>query len=314
MSELAYRYQDNGIYTRTEGNMTRVFFGQPEAEIIAFPGTAATDESLTPRQRELAKPDSAADAALAGSMTPRQRELLKPDSRDMSVQPLESYDQVKAMIDYFEQKGQYREACILVFGFCTGLRISDLLLLKVGDIVSSEDPVVFKPAIDIHEKKTGKRTVSHTDSVLITEAMQEYFSRYQDNQPWRGAGLDSYLFTTIQSRGRRPMNVRTIQLTLADAFAQVCPDLHCSTHTMRKTFVSIFHAFATQATVTGAGINPATACQIALRHASATTTMAYMGTMKSGMLSLRRAVSDFVLGKTVIRSLKTEYSWELIDD
>lgn len=312
MSELAY--QNYGIYTETTGNLTRIFFGQND-NVVPFPGMAATpDETLTPRQKELLKPDSAADAALAGSLTPRQKELLKPDSKDMAVVPLESYDQVRALISWFEERHNYREACLLVFGFCTGLRISDLLQLKIGDIIESTDPLVFKRAIDIHEQKTGKRTVGHLDDMLITPAMQEAFSRYYSRKRYYENGPEFYLFNTPNSRGLKPMNINTIQKALAPAFNAVCPGLHCSTHTMRKTFVSIIHTFANQATMTGAGINPATACQIALRHASATTTLAYMGTMKSGMLSLRKAVSDFVQGRTKIRSLKAEYTWETVDD
>lgn len=291
MSELAYRYQDNDIYTETEGNLTRIFFGQSN-NVVPFPEMAAADESLTPRQKE----------------------LLKPDTKDMAVVPLESYDQVRAVIDWFEQRRNYREACLLVFGFCTGLRISDLLNLKISDIVESTSPMVFKRAIDIHEKKTGKRTVGHLDDMLITPAMQEAFVSYWSRKLYDEKATGCYLFSSAKSHGRKPMGITTIQDNLAPAFKAVCPQLHCSTHTMRKTFVSIIHAFASQATMSGAGINPSTACQIALRHASATTTLAYMGTMKSGMLSLRKAVSDFVQGRTKIRSLKAEYTWETVDD
>lgn len=301
MSELAYRHQESTIYTETEGNLTRIFFGQSAAMDTAAPDlyqAATTDESQAPDDH----------------LTPRKKELAKPDSRDMAVVPLESYDQLRAVIDWFESRNDYREACLLTFGFCTGLRISDLLQLKISDIVESVRPMVFKRAIDIREQKTGKRTVGHLDDMLITPAMQEAFSRYISHKKFYEKELDMYLFTSTRSHGDRPMSVSTIQLNLAPAFADVCPHLHCSTHTMRKTFVSIIHTFATQATMTGAGINPATACQIALRHANAATTLAYMGTMKSGMLSLRQAVSDFVMGRTKIRSLKTQYTWETIDD
>ena len=303
MSELAYRHQESTIYTETEGNLTKIFFGQSEA---MDGSTAAPNLYQAATTNESQAPDD--------HLTPRQKELAKPDSRDMAVVPLESYDQLRAVIDWFESRNNYREACLLTFGFCTGLRISDLLQLKISDIVESIKPMVFKRAIDIREQKTGKRTVGHLDDMLITPAMQEAFSRYISHKKFYEKELDMYLFTSTRSHGARPMSVSTIQLNLAPAFADVCPHLHCSTHTMRKTFVSIIHTFATQATMTGAGINPATACQIALRHANAATTMAYMGTMKSGMLSLRQAVSDFCLGKTKIRSLKTQYTWETIDD
>ena len=231
MSKRASKSMDSTVRLETEGNVTRIFFREKH-------------------------------------QTPRDLELAQPDRRDMSVVPLECYEQVKALIDFFQGQGNYREVCLLTFGFCTGLRISDLLRLKVSDIIRSRIPMTFRTEIDIREQKTGKRTVNRLDSVLITEAMQLAFAQYFATKD--DTAMDRYLFTTQRSAGKKPMSIRMIQLSLAPAFAAVCPNLHCSTHTMRKTFVS--------------------------------------GTMKSGMLSLRRAVSDFVMGRTKIRNLKTEYT------
>ena len=328
MSEAARNlYEHSGVYTQTMGNITRLFFGQrpemeqcehvpavqdrePEQVSLFGTGSPAASFSSLYNDMEQPAPTETADTGL----TARQKELAKPSSKDMAVVPLESFDQVSGLINYFTSRNRQREACVLVFGFCTGLRISDLLQLKVGDLVTSLNPITFKTAIDIREQKTGKRTVGHLDDMLITPAMQEAFRRYIAQDRWWHERLDQYLFVTAETRGLRPMSVRTIQRTLAPAFAAVCPHLHCSTHTMRKTFVSIVHVFASQCQMSGGGLNPTTACQIALRHANASTTLAYMGTMKSGMLSLRRAVSDFVQGRTKLKSLKSEYCWELEDD
>ena len=317
MSELAYRYQEHSnVYTTTEGNITRLFFGcsGAQAENPAPVEVERPAADSIPTCASFAVDPMKAATGLDENLTPRQKELAKPDVVDMACMPLESYEQMKAVLDNFERRGYYREVCLLTFGFCTGLRISDLLNLKIGDIIESSNPMVFKRAIDIREQKTGKRTVGHLDDMLITPAMQEAFTKYFSRKYHFENKLDYYLFSTPNSMGRKPMSIRTIQQNLAPVFKAVCPDLHCSTHTMRKTFVSIINTFASQATMTGAGLNPATACQIALRHANASTTLAYMGTMKSGMLSLRKAVSDFVLGKTKIKSLKSEYTWETIDD
>ena len=320
--------EQRNFYTETTGNVTRIFFGaQPAApsESVRYDGESispdsvsapqVTDKSQTPRQKELAVPNHAANAALTGTgihQTPRQKELAVPDTKDMATQPLEHYDQVKALLDYFDRKLQYRESCLLVFGFCTGLRISDLVSLKIGDVLASTEPIAFKACIDIREQKTGKRTVGHLDDMLITPAMQTYFTRYF--QTLRCREFDNYLFSSRQSYGKTPMSIRQLQRALTPAFAAVCPHLHCATHTMRKTFVAIIHTFAEQSHVSGGGLNPTTVCQVALRHANASTTLAYMGTVKAGMLSLRRAVSDFVLGRTKIKSLQVTYQWELEDD
>lgn len=306
MSELAYSLNERKVFTETTGNITRLFFAPEQAE-AATPAAPYVD---FPVQAEPTQPDQESQSHL----TSRQKELAKPNSKDMATQPLESYAQLHDLISYFENRRKYREACLLVFGFCTGLRISDLLSLKLGDVVESLNPITFKRAIDIREQKTGKRTVGHLDDMLITPAMQQYFTQYMEHKShWEKDDLDYYLFTAC-SRPQLAMTIRAIQISLAPAFKAICPGLHCSTHTMRKTFCSIIHVFSSQSQMSGAGLNPSTACQIALRHANASTTLAYMGTMKAGMLSLRQAVSDFVLGRTKIKSLVTEYQWELCDD
>ena len=294
MSEIARSlYQEKHYSTQTVGNITTIFFGQPKT-------TPATTPILS-----LYGDDE------ASSLTPRQRELAKPDTVDMSTQALQNYAQLHDLISWFETRGKLREVCLITFGVCTGLRISDLVSLKIGDIVSSLSPIAFKPHIDIREQKTGKRTVSHLDEMLITPAMQEAFIRYITKT--HPATTDEYLFCSRQSHGTQPMSVRQTQRCLDDGFKAIVPHLHCATHTMRKTFVSIIHTFSSQAQLQG-GLNPATVCQVALRHNNPTTTLAYMGVIKAGMISLRQAVSDFVQGRTVIKNLECRYTWELEDE
>ena len=209
MSELAIRQDTRrSFYTETEGNITRLFWDAPAddqqaTEQLSLFGFAA--DATAPFDMAATETTPVLPVEPDHGLTARQKELAKPDSKDMAVEPLESYDQVRGMISYFERQRQYREACLLTFGFCTGLRISDLLNLKIGDIVESVSPMAFKRAIDIREQKTGKRTVGHLDDMLVTPAMQEAFKAYYATKDIREIGLDRYLFTTIRTYGRKPM-------------------------------------------------------------------------------------------------------------
>ena len=337
MSETARSLHRERTYTtQTVGNLTTIFFrnaeagapsgsdffGQPgrnvscSADMGDFFGPHAEEEvapaAREPEQISFSIPSVPVQAETPKAPTARQRELAKPDTADMATEALQNYAQLHDLLDWFDQRGKIREVCLLTFGFCTGLRISDLVSLKVGDIVTSLNPIAFKSCIDIREQKTGKRTVSHLDEMLITPAMQQAFIRYITKT--RPTSVDQYLFVSRESHGVCPMSVRQMRHCLEPGFKAVVPHLHCATHTMRKTFVSIIHTFSSQSQMQGGGLNPATVCQIALRHNSATTTLAYMGVVKAGMVSLRRAVSDFVQGRTVIKSLECTYTWALEDD
>lgn len=63
------------------------------------------------------------------------------------VQPIRDPEQIQQLKDYFKEKS-IRNYILFVMGINTGLRISDILKLKVGDVKGSY--------ISMREKKTGK--------------------------------------------------------------------------------------------------------------------------------------------------------------
>lgn len=272
-------------------------------KIIAFPGADSVnmtslaytveDENLTPRQKQLAKGVSAIKAA----------------------QPLESYAQVKAVIDHFLSQRKFREAAMFVTGVCTGLRISDLCALKVSDLLISTNPITFRRAIDIIEIKTGKRTCSQDDEMLITDAIKQYVSLYINECRWTMPfAQDNYLFASNKGKGKTPMATDAANRLLRTGLRAAAPYLRTSTHTMRKTFATIANTIAsTSRDIQNAALAMADT-SLMLRHANQTTTMAYVGCRLPRTSSLRRGVSDFVLGKTAVKSMELSYQYALDTD
>lgn len=247
-------------------------------------------------------------------LTPRAKRLAEASTTIRTSQPFETYDQIQAVIDYFLNKQDYRGAAMFVTGLCTGLRISDLCGLRVSDVVDSVRPLQFKRVIDIREQKTGKRTCSVDDEMLITEAMQKYISLYMDNCRWRFSfAPEHYLFASNKGHGTTPMDTDYANRMLKPAFKAAAPYLRTSTHTMRKTFATIANTLASTSKDIQNSCLAMADTSIMLRHASQATTMTYVGVRLPRTRSLRIGISDFVLGKTAVKSMSLEYTYDLSD-
>lgn len=228
-----------------------------------------------------------------------------------TVQPYESYGQILAVLDGLLYKEYYRDYALMLLGLATGLRISDLVRLRVGDVfnVASGE---FRDYIDVQEVKTGKRTVSDVDEVLITEAARYGLSVYFDRV--RGWILNPndplFLSQRANSDGsfRLTENAGWRIVKNATEFAGV--GINAGSHTLRKTFLNIANAVGCASKLSGGSGMVLTDVMILARHSKLTTTLRYTTMMKSRLLSLRRGVSDYLMGKTKVKSLKMEYEWE----
>ncbi len=139
--------------------------------------------------------------------------------KDINVQPLRTRAEIEDMKDALRLTGGERDRFLFILGINTGLRVSDLLKLKVGD--------VLKPEVTVTEQKTGKRRR------INLSGLSEEIERYT-----LGKKPDDYLFA---SRKRTPEGeTRPITPTQAYRSLQKAANLlerdDIGTHTMRKTF------------------------------------------------------------------------------
>lgn len=231
-------------------------------------------------------------------------------SETKPAEPLMKYSDIKAISDYFIARGKYRDNALFITGICTGFRVSDLVRLKLKDVMDP-DTHVFRENIDIYEQKTGKRSISKFDAVVITEAIKDAVSLYMSHDGMFLSG-DDYLFKSRQknSDGEYRMDESQGYRILVGAAKECGLPYHVGSHTMRKTFLNIANTMGSTGSFAG-NTMAMTDCQILARHASLNTTMGYMNVTKSRLLSLRQAVSDFVMGRTVIKDLEVRYQYEL---
>jgi integrase len=136
-----------------------------------------------------------------------------------TVQPITDAELIEDILDYLENTSS-RNYLLFQTGINTGFRISDLLRLRVRDVLGTH--------ISIREKKTGKEK-----RIEITPELKQAFATHiKDRLP------NEYLFQSRQGVNRpicRSMAYKIIR-SIADEFD--LEEIGC--HTLRKTF-GYFH-------------------------------------------------------------------------
>ena len=158
----------------------------------------------------------------------------------------------------------YRDYLFFEVGINTGLRISDILKLKVSDIRG-------KYYIELKEQKTGQLKKFRMNSVLRAE-LENYIISKND---------DSYLFESFRTSGN-PLE-RTRAYGILNQAAKVAKlKIKIGTHTMRKTFG--FHFYQQTKDIA--------MLQVLFNHSSPSVTLRYIGIDQN---ILDRAMEKFIL-------------------
>ncbi|MFD0771645.1 site-specific integrase [Bacillus sp. CGMCC 1.60114] len=131
------------------------------------------------------------------------------------VQPLRDPEQIQQIKEYLKEKSE-RNYILFVMGINTGLRISDILKLKVGDLKGSH--------ISMREMKTGKQK-----RIQITAALRRELK-------WFIEGREDHEYLIKSRQGsNRPIGRSMAYKILRAAAAEFGLD-EIGTHTLRKTF------------------------------------------------------------------------------
>lgn len=135
---------------------------------------------------------------------------------EKNVQPLRTIDEINEMKWALRRFGSERDRFLFVFGINTGLRVSDIVPLKVGDVRGKQH--VIK-----REKKTGK-----VKRFYLNQSLRDEIDAYT-----QGMDDGDYLFPS--RKGDAPISTTQAYRVLTKAAAMLGRD-DIGTHTMRKTF------------------------------------------------------------------------------
>lgn len=175
------------------------------------------------------------------------------------VQPIRDLKQIDTIKKLLKQQNM-RDYCLFVLGINSGLRISDLLKLKISDIIERNK---IKDRIRLREKKTNKFK-DFPLSNSTKQAIKEYLKtrNYTEDEP---------LFISRKNKGflLRGQAYKIIN----EAAKSIDIKEKIGTHTLRKTFG--YHAYNNGYDIT--------LIQKLFNHSSPSVTLRYIGITQDEM-------------------------------
>lgn len=169
------------------------------------------------------------------------------DCRLNTVEPIRSKQDLKRIIEFFDSKNWHKYAVIFKFGCYSGLRISDILGLKVKDVRN-------KDRIGLREVKTGK-----TKFFPLQKQLQNMFNDWVKNLK-----DDDWVF---EGRKNKKLDRSQVYRRINEAIEALKIDANVGTHTLRKTFGYHFHK----------QFNDVAQLQKIFNHSSPDVTQRYIG-------------------------------------
>jgi integrase len=148
------------------------------------------------------------------------------------VEPIRDKKKISQIKHQLEGSHRYRDLLLLVVGINTALRISDLLQLRIGQLVDEQGNV--QERFSIREEKREKR-----NQVVINASIRDALDKYLAAYPEVSTKPNHFLF--FSSRRNGPIYTRSITRVQAwRVVAEMCSAVglvgNYGTHTLRKTW------------------------------------------------------------------------------
>lgn len=173
-----------------------------------------------------------------------------------TVEPIRDEKKIKAIKAILKTEN-IRNYLLFTLGINTGLRISDLLKLKISDVLTEKDK--FRDSIYIREKKTGKETIFAINKTA-KEAIKDYLDSLKNyDSAW-------YLFKSKKGENAPISRIQAYEI-LNNVANMVGIKDNIGCHTLRKTFG--YHA-----RIRGVSIEK---LQKIFNHSAPNITMRYIG-------------------------------------
>jgi site-specific recombinase XerD len=186
------------------------------------------------------------------------------------VEPIRDSKKILAIKRNLKESRNARNYLLFVMGINTALRISDLLSLKVADVIDKKGNI--KEYLFLKEKKTGRNAKIYINEV-VKKAINEYLESIKAIEP------DIYLFKS--ERSDKPLERVRVWMMIQDWIKEAgLEGERYGTHSLRKTW-------GYQARKQGVSIE-----QISekLGHKSVTVTKRYIGINQEEINNIEKEV------------------------
>ncbi|MFA9398041.1 MAG: tyrosine-type recombinase/integrase [Clostridiaceae bacterium] len=170
----------------------------------------------------------------------------------MKVEPIRDKDTIKNILNYLKSSNE-RNYIMFMIGIYTGLRIGDILKLKIKDVNN-------KSGFKIKMQKVDKE-ISIAFNPVLKKAIDEY-CKDKDPNDFIIKSREGYNKAIDKSQAYRIINSIGVKFKLDNI----------GTHTLRKTF-GYHYYYSTDKDIV--------AVQLALGHRDSGTTLRYIGVLQS---------------------------------
>lgn len=151
------------------------------------------------------------------------------------AEPIKDVNDIRKLYDYFLKRDDYRMYLMLKIGFNSGLRVSDIRGMRLGDLIR-EDGTFYDEFVLVEQKTRNSRKERRNRHIPIVDEIKNALQLYMEHSH-KELTLDSPLFVGTSNRSTgNPLSVRAINAIFAQAKLDLDFDFRMSTHTMRKTF------------------------------------------------------------------------------
>lgn len=242
-------------------------------------------------------------------VTGKNRDFERKEAINGSVEPIRSQEDIQRIANYFLEKREYRNWCLFIIGINCGLRVSDLVRLRISDVafpvydgnyITGFTAKDIGTTIRIKPKKTAKK--NKYVYIKINSTMKAAIQKYLDMTGQRGFCYYTYfvekgwLFPTIKASNVSSKRTQEFAKEQGDPIDEdsvgkimrkVQKDLKLSynlgTHSLRKTFG---YRFFRQNQSAGKQEFALAALQEIFQHSSQKTTLGYIGISKDEINSM----------------------------
>jgi len=180
--------------------------------------------------------------------------------------------EVRRVVKTFQGRYKERDRAMFVLGVCAGFRISEMLSLRVRDIVQNGE-ITKRVCVQRQNTKGKKQT---RDVKLLDAAREVLFEWIKKGLHAKGFILpDTYLFKS-QVGKNKPISRRHAYRVLKDNFERNYMTGKLGTHTMRKTYAAALYKDLVERRAKGEPVDPFPLTARGLGHMNMGNTEKYL--------------------------------------
>lgn len=188
----------------------------------------------------------------------------------MTTRPLLTWE-ISALEQLLARKGRQRDRLFVLLAVSTGYRVTELLTLRIGQLVAPDGQVVREISVARQDLKNGRskyRKSVRTRRVVLNErarlAIEDYLASLPVHPP-----SDTFVFRSRQGGNQPIRRCQALCLLKTAAMEAGLDAARIGCHSARKSMARAVHA---------AGGNDLVKTQRILGHASPVTTARYLET------------------------------------